>query len=802
MLAPERVLIEEVDRLRAQELADHLGLSPVLGQLLLQRGLHDVTQAEAFLSDGVEAFHDPLQMRDMARAVSLLWSAIQDGLTIFIHGDYDVDGISSTVLLVEALTELGAKVEHHVPDRFTEGYGVSIAAVQAAAERGCRVLLTVDCGSSSVEAVELAHRLGMQVIIADHHHIPAVAPQPEAFLNPHLEDCSYPFKPLCGTGVAYKLCEALFASQGRPAPHHLLDLVAMATIADVVPLTGENRALVRVGLERLAEFRRPGLKALAEIAGTESGRLGAWAVAFGLGPRLNAAGRLEHARLGVELLLCQDLDPARKLADRLENLNQKRRDIERRMRDDIVERLTEKPELVDLGVVVEAGDSWHQGVIGITAARIVDLYAVPAFVISIEGDLAKGSARAPENVDLYQAMCRCSDVFVKFGGHPRAGGFTIETARIDELRERIAPIVQELRTGPAPVRVDMTLPLEEATLELSHELDRLEPIGEANPRPLFLAKGVLFEGLRAVGKHRDHLQLYLGQGATRRKAIAFRQACDLEQLSPHRLYYDVLYHLQEETWEGQRRVSLVVEAILAPEQKLVRLLGGHGLDGQRVSFDGPELWDLRNLRDRSKALRCLVEQSESSLVLVSGPSQAEKLRRQLGCQVALLDEVPQSAQDMILLAPPSSLEWFRHAAVRQAGRLHLLFGQRELAQEYARQSSLWLDRQQMEQIWRGLMRSARAGVLSESELARVAKTVPAAPETVQAAVGVLEELGVATWELAERERLLRLGKGSGQSLEDSTRFRELRARRIQFLSLRYAFGQRHLRLSEELRGVS
>lgn len=799
MLAPERVWVEDVDPEVAANLAQELNISPILARLLLRRGIEDGHHADAFLSHGVEAGHDPLAMRDMGKAVDILRQAIADGHSIFIHGDYDVDGICSTVLLVEGLRELKAEVSYHLPDRFTEGYGVSLAAVEKAAAEGHKVLLTVDCGSSSVREVAAAQAAGMQVIIADHHHIPENAPQPEAFLNPQLQDCSYPFKPLCGTGVAFKLIQAL----SEKLPEHFLDLVCLATIADVVPLVGENRALVRSGLQRLARFERPGVRALAEIAGAYGQRLGAWAVAFGLGPRLNAAGRLEHAGLGAELLLCRQLDKARPMAEELEKLNQKRRDIEGRMRDEIVARLEEEPEKVELGVVVEAGESWHQGVIGITASRIVDRYAVPALVMSIEGEYAKGSARSPENVDLYAAMCRVKDVFVKFGGHPRAAGFTIKTDRIDELRERIAPVIEELRQGPAPVRVDMTLSLDEATLELSRELEKLEPIGEANPRPMFLAKGVSLERVRAVGKTKDHLQIHMLQGGVRKKAIAFRQADDLPHLSTRELFYDVLYHIQEETWEGRTEASLVVEAILAPEVQVNTILDEVGGAFPMLVAERPELWDLRNVRNRRRGLERILNASANPLVVASGENQATKLSRSLERPVATLAQLPaEPVDDLVLLAPPSSLDWFKQSAITESLRVHFLFGHRELQMEEARQAHLWLDRPRMVGIWRSLMQHARSGPIPESALPRIAKALPAAPETVQVAVGVLEELGVASWEIAERERLLRLGKGRGASLEESGRFRELAARRQQFLKVRELLGARHLRLSEEVRGAS
>lgn len=788
----------EIDRDWVEALAEQLGITPVMSELLARRGLETTEDAQSFLHDQLDLCHDPELMRDMAGAVEILRSAIAQDQEIFIHGDYDVDGICSTTLLVEGLKSLNARVRYHLPDRFTEGYGVSTEAVRHAIEVGCGVLLTVDCGSSSHQAIEEARAAGMKVIVADHHHVPDPPPCPDAFLNPVLPDCPYPFKALCGTGVAFKLIQALY---GR-LPEEFLDLLALATIADVVPLRGENRILVRAGLEHLARFQRPGLKALAESAGAVGERLGAWTVAFGFGPRLNAAGRLEHARLGLELLMCPQMDEARQRADRLEVLNQKRRDVERKMRDDIVERLEEQPEKLEFGVVVEAGEDWHQGVIGITASRVVDLYGVPAFVISIEGDYAKGSARAPENVDLYQAMSAVSDVFVKFGGHPRAGGFTVETSRIDELRERISPVIQQIRTGVAPIRVDMTLPLEAATVQLSRELEMLEPIGEGNPRPLFMAKGVSLERPRAVGKHEDHLQLQLVQGNTRKKAIAFRQADDLPLIRNQELFYDVLFHLQEETWDGRAQATLVVEGIVAPDDQVCGILESDDFVFHLLGSERPELWDLRNVRNRRKALEKVLRASDSVSIVAHSEVQAQRLGDSLKRDVYHPERLPQEpTDDLILLSPPAELSWFQRPLVTEALRVHFLFGQKELQIEEARQQRTWLSRPRMVEIWKRLTTLGRRGPLTESSLEEVAQG-PLQPETVRCALDVLEELGVASWETVERQRLLKLTKGRGLTLEASTRYRESVERRQRFLHLRELLGGQSLKLGKTVKGVS
>lgn len=795
MLCADRLKLRATDPEQAKLLASALGVSPTLAHLLWQRGLDTPEGARAFLEEGAETALDPFLMGDMEVAVGILEEALANRDPILIHGDYDVDGVSATVLLVEALADLGGHVVWHVPDRFTEGYGVSLGAVEHAAADGVKLLLTADCGSSARLAVERAHELGMRVIVTDHHHLAPDPPRPEAFLNPQRAECEYPNKSLCGTGVAYKLACALYSRRGLPWPEQHLDLVALATIADVVALRDENRAMVRTGLERLARTERPGIVALAQLAGLAEGPWGSFAVGFGLGPRINAAGRLDTARRAVELLLCQDAEECRRHAAGLETLNQQRRAIEKAMRTEVEERLEANPELLEAGLVLEAGEEWHQGVVGITASRIVDRYGVPAFIMSSDGQLARGSARSPENVDLHQAMGQCSDLFVKWGGHARAAGFTVEVEKLPELRERLSQAVAAVRQGPAPVRADLVLPLHQASLELARELQRLEPLGEGNRKPLFLAERVRLEQVKAIGADGDHLRLFAVQGGSRRKAVAFRQASDLESLDPQRLYYDVLFQLEVETWEGTTGVSLVVEALLEPPPPLVAWLRG-SLPG---AGEGPQFLDLRPIIDRAGYLGRLLQLQPETVVVVGHPKQVGPTLERLGgtARVCAFGAIPPGAADIVVLSPPRDLESLRQPELWGAERVHLLFGDRELEQEERRHRESLLDRPRLETIWRTLQRSARSGRIHPRELPRIEPN----QGLLQAALGVLEELGIATWEESDAGRMLLLSRGAGRRLEESERFAELRRRGQQFATVRRMFRERELRLAERLRGA-
>lgn len=799
MLHPRRLAIRPSDPEQARALAQALNIPEVIAQLLIQRQLHDAEAARSFLYDEAsQVCSDPMLFRDMAKAVELIEAAIERQELIFIHGDYDVDGICSTVLLAEGLKELGARVEHHVPCRFTEGYGVSIKSVEAAAERGAKMLLTCDCGSSSHQAVDTAHSLGMTVIVTDHHHLPAKLPTPDAHLNPQLPDCPYPFKPMCGTTVAYKLICALNQQRGHAWPTHFLDLVAVATIADVMPLVGENRGLVRSGLRQLAQLERLGLRTLAQASGLEEGPWGSFAVGFGLGPRLNAAGRLEHARLGVELLLSTEEEPARKLASYLDKLNQQRRDLEAGMRAQVEDRLNGDPARLELGVVVEAGEEWHQGVVGITASRVVDRFGLPAFIMGRVGDVCKGSARAPENVNLHAAMQKCADVFVKFGGHARAAGFTVAWDRVDEMRQRLSAAVAEVRQGPAPVHVDLELDLKAANLDLARSLKMLEPLGEANRTPVFLARRVRLDSLKVIGKTGEHLRCRLVQGNLERKAVAFRMADDRPHILDKHLYYDVTFELEEESWEGQSYASLRVQNVLEPEPQVFALMQNKARWNQPNG--APSLVDGRNVVSRKAYLECLLNLGHTPLVVVHDQAQREKVQGALPQHLLSIEtyaSLRTGFDDVVLLYPPSSRDDLLQPALQQAARVHVLFGGRELRQEIQRQSHRWLDRQRLEGVWKALVRHARQGRLEVQQFPSVEQDIRPLRASLDHAVQVFEEL-----QLVERKTDSWIIRPSGgRKLEESRRYQEMCQGREQFMLLVQKFDDRHLRLEEHLVGA-
>ncbi|MGB8005116.1 MAG: single-stranded-DNA-specific exonuclease RecJ, partial [Gaiellaceae bacterium] len=485
---------------QASDLAEELGLSEITASVLVRRGYGDPDEARAFLA-GEQPLHDPFLLGNMAEAVAQIRAAIAAGKRICVHGDYDVDGICATVLALRILRELGAEVEWHLPSRFDEGYGVSGGTLERLAEEGCGLVLTVDCGITAVDEVRRARELGLDVIVTDHHRpgdelpdCPIVATRPS----------DYPFPDLCGTGVVYKLGQALLGPDSDVLRRHL-DLVALATIADVVPLVGENRSLVIAGLRTLARTQKPGLQALLKSAHVDPAAVDAGKVGFRLGPRINASGRLGHPRAALELLLTEDADEARRLADRLEELNRDRQAVEERIVRAAIAQVEEWPEAKRRRpAYVVWGEDWHEGVIGIVASRLVERYHRPVVLIAGGEGLWKGSGRSIPSFDLHGALGACSQFLERFGGHRAAAGLSIDPGSLEPFAEAFAAQAEGLLAPddllPTTV-VDAVLPRgAKLTLDLCEELRQLAPFGLANPDVTLLAPGCELGELATVGE--------------------------------------------------------------------------------------------------------------------------------------------------------------------------------------------------------------------------------------------------------------------------------------------------------------
>ncbi len=546
-------------------LAAALSLPRPLCALLAVRGIGDPEGAKAFLRPRLETLHPPELMAGLPRAVERVASAIRSGETLLVHGDYDVDGMSATTLLTRWIRRLGGKVAPFIPNRLTDGYDLGPAGLAAAREAGATLLLTVDCGTLAHGAVEEANAAGMDVVVTDHHAPGETLPPALCVLNPNRPDCSYPDKGLCGAGVAYKLAQGLGEEFRRPPEelHPYLDLVAMATVADLVPLSGENRTLVRFGLRALARTENPGLRSLMARAGVEGPELQAGSVGYVLAPRLNAVGRMGDPSSALRLLLTEDPDEAESLAREAETLNRSRQELDRETLEQALDLLeaTYDPAR-DYGVVL-AGEGWHPGVIGIVASRVVERIHRPAILVALGEESGRGSGRSIPGFHLLEAIRAGGEHLERFGGHRQAAGLDVLRSSLPAFREAFARAAREKLEGEPlqpRLRVDLEVGLDELTRELHGYMEYLGPHGMGNPRPLLLARGVEASGRpRVVG--RNHLKLRLNQNGASLEGIGFDLA---ERVPPGSLGagpLEVVFHLQENEYRGVRSLQARIRDI-------------------------------------------------------------------------------------------------------------------------------------------------------------------------------------------------------------------------------------------------
>jgi single-stranded-DNA-specific exonuclease len=566
MIPARWALTAPADPAATRALAAELRIPEPLAAILVQRGLGSPALAKAFLRPDLEGLSDPLRWADMGVAVEILTRAVRERRSILVHGDYDVDGQCATALLTRMLRAAGATVHPFVPHRLRDGYDFGLAGLAEARRVGAGVIVTCDCGITAVDAVAAARAAGMEVIVTDHHLPGDALPPASAVLDPRRPDCPSEDKDLCGTGVAFKLAQALAHTLGlsENLPLHFLDYVALATVADVVPLTGENRILVRHGLKMLADSRWVGLRALVETAGLGGKPLRAGHVGFILAPRLNAAGRIADANDGLRLLLTEDPAEAAALARELETLNARRQELDQRILDEAIE-LADKTLREDDRALVLAADEWHPGVIGIVASRLVERYGRPTFMIAWEkeGGVGRGSGRSVAGFDLHAALHRVAPHLEKYGGHTMAAGLTIRRERYEDFRVAFLEVAGQLLSPDdlAPSqRVDLELPLGLVNGELERLIRHLEPCGAGNPAPVFGVRGARAVGARRVGT--NHLRFTLDDGSGVLPAIGFRWADDVPD-SWLAAPLDVAFKLERDEWHGRTTLQARVAA-LAP----------------------------------------------------------------------------------------------------------------------------------------------------------------------------------------------------------------------------------------------
>ena len=572
-MRPERIwAAKPCDEGRVDALARDLGVSPVAARLLCIRGLDDADRARRFLSPSLKDLHDPFRLTDMAPAVERILAAIAQGERIAIHGDYDVDGVTSTVILRRALELLGADVVHFIPERLRDGYGLQPAALDRLHGDGVRLVISVDCGIRAEEAARHATSLGLELIITDHHEPDARLPPAVAVINPKRHDCPYPDKNLAGVGVALKLVHALCLRTGReswlPA---FVKIAAIGTLADVVPLTGENRVIAKLGLGMLSTGpHKVGLRALLDVCGLTGKEIGSYHIGFVVGPRVNAAGRMSTPDIAARLLLASDEamgEEARALAAQLDTENVRRQKEEAEILAAARTAVDTDLEIGARTVIVVAGEGWHRGVIGIVASKLVDAFHRPAIVLSIEGDVAHGSCRSIPCFDMLSALESCAGLMTRFGGHRQAAGLTIEASRIRDLRAQVNAYA-EARLQPDDLRprlwIDGALAFRSITAQVASELSALAPFGAGNPSPLFRASGVeIIDGPRVL-KDR-HLKMAFRQDGRVMRGVAWRAAEREQFVAEHRAAIDLAFSLEQDTWNGERYLQLSMADFRAPE---------------------------------------------------------------------------------------------------------------------------------------------------------------------------------------------------------------------------------------------
>ncbi len=556
-------LVKQNPRL-VEKLAKSLGINPVTARVLINRGIRNEVEGEQFLNSSLFDLPSPYLLKDMDKAVDRIRDAIERVEKIAIYGDYDVDGITSTAILYLFLKNIGANVIYYNPDRLKEGYGVNIDAIQKLKNDGVSLIISGDCGITAQDEVVKAKSLGIDFIITDHHEPSDVLPEAAAVLNPHQEGCIYPGKEIAGVGVVFNLVIALrrllrdsgFFEGGEPNLGEYLDLVALGTVSDCASLRNVNRIFVKEGIKRLSNAKRLGIIALKEVSGTK-GKVNTYDIGFKLGPRINASGRLSSASLAVELFVSNDIKKARELASILNDENSKRQTIEGDIIRDIINQIKTNPGVLSTNSLVLASPDWHQGVIGIVASKLVEIYQKPTVIISIQEEgIGKGSARSVEGVNIYEVLSKCNDLFEQFGGHELAAGLNIRVEKIDEFRNRFGTAVNDAVVDyTSKIRIDGALSLSDLTDSLVNELGLLSPFGIGNPEPIFIAKSVGVTSQRLLKD--KHLSLKLNDNNHSCDAIWFNPK--EQQTVPNKI--DVVFTPEFNEWNGKKSIQLKVRDI-------------------------------------------------------------------------------------------------------------------------------------------------------------------------------------------------------------------------------------------------
>ena len=550
-----------------ESLAREFGIPRIISQLILNRHVDSLEEAQQYLHPSLNDLHSPFLMQDMKKGVARLISAIYAGEEIVIYGDYDADGITSVVILYKFIKELTSHVSYYIPDRVLEGYGLKIPVINQFKSKNVKLIITVDCGVSDLEQIAYAKSIGIDTIVLDHHEISDQLPVAVACINPNRSDCSFPFKHLAGVGIAFYFLIALrgtlrkegFWKDGKyPNLKEYLDVVALGTIGDIAPLARENRIFAKIGLELVTEGKRPGIKALKEVSGIDGQIIDSFKASFCLIPRINAAGRIASPLDAVELLLAENMAEARPLAEKLDLHNRRRQAMEKDILKDILGQLGTNPDLENMNALVFSSEKWHPGVVGIVASRLVDLFSRPTFVISIKNGVGKGSGRSVSDFNIHKGLQQCAPLLLSFGGHYRAAGISIKEDDIDEFACMLDEIIRNsVRSSDmvSQTYIDAECDLRDINIDLIHQISKLAPFGCENPEPILCSRNI--KALSPVIVGNSHLKMRLTSGGASLNAIWFGMGKHLSAINGANL--DVVFSPQINYWNGSSDIQLKIK---------------------------------------------------------------------------------------------------------------------------------------------------------------------------------------------------------------------------------------------------
>ena len=563
MIYNKKWTLKHKGKVKETDLSKKINISPEISQILNNRGINDEKNAEIFMNPSLEYLRNPFLMKDMKKATDRIKKAVENKERIYIYGDYDVDGVSSTSILYIYFKSIDFPVKYYIPNRLEEGYGINEEAINKINNDGCDLIITVDCGITSVKEVELANKLGIDVIITDHHECQSDIPDAYAIVNPKQDECNYPFDMLCGCGVAFKMIQALTDEEEfKTSMFDYLEIVTLATICDIVPLIDENRIIVKNGLKLMKKGKNLGLRELIKVCGIETSKIGSSHIGYSVGPRINASGRLGYSYLGVQLFTTDFEDEAKDIANILEAKNIERQMIESKMYKEAEDIIASNENYKDDKVLVVAKEGWQHGIIGIVASKLTEKYYKPTILLTIEDGEATGSARSIKGFSIFDALVSCKDLMNKFGGHEQAAGLALNAENIEDLRERVNEIADYNLSKEdliENIKVEYELEEESATLDLVDNLHKLEPFGLSNPSPRFIMRDLLLTNIYKMGKNKQHLKL-ICENKKSYECVGFNMAY-LADYFQEGDKIDVLFQVDENNFNNERKMQFLLKDI-------------------------------------------------------------------------------------------------------------------------------------------------------------------------------------------------------------------------------------------------